>query len=57
MENINLKVGDKVRVFDYGSGIFDEIVLIISNNVILNTIIYERDNGEKIQFSGQGYFE
>jgi len=45
MENINLKRGDMVRVFDYGNEIFDEIVIIILND------------GEKILFSGQGYFE
>ena len=57
MENIDLKIGDKVRVFDYGNEIFGEIVLIISNDVISDTIVYKRDNGEKIWFSGQGYFE
>jgi hypothetical protein len=57
MENINLKVGDKVRVFDYGNEIFGEMVLIVSNDVISDTIIYKRDNGEKNWFSGQGYFE
>lgn len=57
MENIDLKVGDKVRVFDYGNEIFGEIVLIISNDVISDTIVYKRDNGEKIWFSGQGYFD
>ena len=52
MENIDLKIGDKVRVFDYGNEIFGEIVLIISNDVISDTIVYKRDNGEKIWFSG-----
>ena len=57
MENLNLKRGDKVRVFDYGNEIFDEIVLIILNDVISGEIVYNRDNGDKILFSGQGYFE
>ncbi len=57
METINLKKGDKVRVFDYGNEIFDEVVIIISNDIISNYIVYERDNGEKFYFSNQGYFE
>ena len=57
MENVNLKRGDKVRVFDYGNEIFDEIVSIILNDTISGDIVYKRDNGEKILFSGQGYFE
>ena len=57
MENVNLKRGDKVRVFDYGNEIFDEVVSIILNDVISGEIVYKRDNGEKILFSGQGYFE
>jgi hypothetical protein len=57
MENINLKKGDMVRVFDYGNEIFDEIVTIILNDVISGKIVYKRNGGEKILFSGQGYFE
>jgi len=57
MENINLKRGDMVRVFDYGNEIFDEIVTIILNDVISGEIVYKRNDGEKILFSGQGYFE
>lgn len=56
MESLNLKIGDIVKVFDYGNDIFDEIVTIIENNIIDNFIIYKRSNGEKIEFSGQGYF-
>lgn len=57
MENVNLKRGNKVRVFDYGNEIFGEVVTIILNDVISGEIVYKRDNGEKILFSGQGYFE
>ena len=57
MENVNLKRDDKVRVFDYGNEIFDELVTIILNDNISGKIVYKRDNGEKILFSGQGYFE
>jgi hypothetical protein len=57
MENINLKKGDMVRVFDYGNEIFDEIVTIILNDVISGEIVYKRNDGEKILFSRQGYFE
>jgi hypothetical protein len=57
MENVNLKRDDKVRVFDYGNEIFDELVTIILNDIISGEIFYKRDNGEKILFSGQGYFE
>jgi hypothetical protein len=57
MEINDIKKGDKVIVFDYGNEIFDELVLIILNNVIDNIIIYQRTNGEKIEFSGQGYFD
>jgi hypothetical protein len=57
MENFNLKRGDMVRVFDYGNEIFDEIVTIILNDVISGEIVYKRNDGEKILFSGQGYFE
>jgi hypothetical protein len=56
MENINLKKGDKVKVFDYGNEIF-EMVTIILNDIISGEIVYKRDNGEKFSFSGQGYFE
>jgi hypothetical protein len=57
MENVNLKKDDKVRVFDYGNEIFDELVTIILNDIISGEIFYKRDNGEKVLFSGQGYFE
>jgi hypothetical protein len=57
MENVNLKKDDKVRVFDYGNEIFDELVTIILNDIISGKIVYKRDDGEKILFSGQGYFE
>jgi hypothetical protein len=57
MENFNLKRGDKVRVFDFGNEIFDEIVTIILNDPISGEIIYKLDNGEEIWFSGSGYFD
>lgn len=57
MKNINLKKGDLVKVFDYGNDILDEVVLIISNDTVSNEIIYKTNNGERISFSGQGYFE
>jgi hypothetical protein len=57
METIKLKKGDKVRVFDYGNEIFDEVVIIISNDIISNDILYKIDNGETFYFSHQGYFE
>jgi hypothetical protein len=57
METSNVKKGDNLRVFDYGNDIFNEIVLIILNDVITDTIVYKRNNGEEICFSGQGYFE
>jgi hypothetical protein len=52
-----MRKGDKAKVFDYGNEIFDEIVTIFINDTISDIIIYERNNGEKIYFSGSGYFE
>jgi hypothetical protein len=57
MEQYFFKKGDKVKVFDYGNEIFDEIVTIIVNDSYTNEIIYERQNGECVVFSNQGYFE
>jgi hypothetical protein len=52
-----LNPGDKVKVFDYINVIYDEIVTIIIVDIITNEIVYQRQNGEKLLFSGQGYFE
>ncbi len=57
MDIYDIKVGQKIKVFDYGNDILDEIVLITMKDTISEDIVYQRASGEKIWFSGQGYFE
>lgn len=54
--NFQVKLGHHYTVFDYGNDVFGEDVLITENDIYSGTIVYKRDNGEYIHFSGQGYF-
>jgi len=58
MIDINcINTGDKIKIFDYGNEIYDEIVKIIWIDTIDKTFGFERKDGEKVYFSGQDYFE
>jgi hypothetical protein len=55
-DDIQIKLGSHYTVFDYGNDIFGEDVLFIEYDVYSGNIVYKRDNGEYIHFSGQGFF-